>query len=346
MPRTGKAPDGTPRASTWPWPQRVGRSPGAAGRVPLVCQRRVRLALPARGPLRRGRSASRTTPGPPRDVAWSVPYAGAQFGLVVPRDAAEAIRSLADLRGKRVGIVAGTVALSEKDHAVVRFKTREELLDGFAAAELDAAFLDADFAAWYLHEHPSSACGSSTEYVPRERWNMALAVRAKDAQLLVEINRALAQLAESGELRKIYADTACRSVPRSRRRPPAEAPPTPGARIRDRGELVVSMDPANLPYSGAKDDRPGFDVELARALAERLQRQAPDRLARHPARDRGRASCSSGSATWSSARPSTPTPSPTTRSWRARSSTRGPTTGPATCSSGARTARTSGRWRS
>ena len=53
--------------------------------------------------------------GPPRDVAWSVPYAGAQFGLVVPRDS-QGVRSLADLRGKRVGIVAGTVALSEKDH--------------------------------------------------------------------------------------------------------------------------------------------------------------------------------------------------------------------------------------
>ena len=116
------------------------------------------------------------------------------------------IRSLADLRGKRVGIVAGTVALSEKDHAVARFKSREELLDGFQAAELDAAFLDADFAAWYLHEHPELELRLVTEYVPRERWNMALAVRAKDAQLLVEINRALAQLAESGELRKIYAE--------------------------------------------------------------------------------------------------------------------------------------------
>src|SRR5438876_11366117 len=25
--------------------------------------------------------------GPPRDLAWSVPYAGSQFGLVVPQDA-------------------------------------------------------------------------------------------------------------------------------------------------------------------------------------------------------------------------------------------------------------------
>ena len=47
---------------------------------------------------------------------------GAQFGLVVPRDAqGPGVRSLADLRGKRVGIVAGTIALAEKDHALARF---------------------------------------------------------------------------------------------------------------------------------------------------------------------------------------------------------------------------------
>ena len=62
--------------------------------------------------------------GPSDIVAWSVPYAGSQFGLLVPRDA-QGVRSLADLRGKRVGIVTGTVALSEKDHAFVRFKMRE-----------------------------------------------------------------------------------------------------------------------------------------------------------------------------------------------------------------------------
>jgi polar amino acid transport system substrate-binding protein len=41
-------------------------------------------------------------------------------------------------------------------------------------------------------------------------------------------------------------------------------------RIQERGELAVSMDPANLPYSSAKGDKPGFDVELARALAGKM----------------------------------------------------------------------------
>src|SRR5262249_45147650 len=204
-----------------------------------------------------------------RDIAWSVPYAGSQFGLVVPRQA-KGIRSLADLIGKRVGIVTGTVGLPENKHTVVGFKTREQVLDSFAAAELDAAFIDADFAAWHLHSHPKLGLRLVADYVPREHWNMALAVRARDAKLLVEINKALAELAESGDLRKAYAELGVPYRPPftgSARRP---APLDTWKRIQDRGELRIAMDPANLPYSGAKEDRPGFDVELARELARGL----------------------------------------------------------------------------
>lgn len=177
---------------------------------------------------------------------------------------------MSDLRGKRVGIVTGTVPLSEKDHRVVRSKNREALLDEFEKSTLDAAFLDGDFAAWYLHEHPKLALRLVADYVPREHWNVALAVRAADAQLLVDLNRALAQLAQAGTLKTIYD---AYGVPF---RPPfateSKAAPVTNTwrRVKERGEIVVAFDPANLPYSSAKDDRPGLDVELARALAEEL----------------------------------------------------------------------------
>jgi polar amino acid transport system substrate-binding protein len=271
MPRTAKAPNGTPRGLDAAVVQGVGRVLGravefhwcASAECSWHCLPEGRCDVVIGQPLDSGR---------PRDVAWSVPYAGAQFGLVVPRGSRD-VRSLADLRAKRVGIVTGTVVLSEKDHAVARFKTREELLNGFATASLDAAFVDGDFAAWYLYGHPHLKQGLRlvAEYVPRERWNMALAVRARDAQLLVELNRALAHLAESGELRKVYAEHGVPFRPPFTASAPRPATSDTWHRIRDRGELVVSMDPANLPYSSAQEDRPGFDVELARALAERLQ---------------------------------------------------------------------------
>jgi len=268
MPRTGKAPDGTPQGIDVAVAQALGRVLGrtvefhwcASPQCSWHCLPEGRCDVVIGQPH---------GSGPTRDVAWSVPYAGAQFGLVVPR-VASGIHSLADLRGKRVGIVTGTVALSEKDHTVARFKSREELLEGFRAGALDAAFLDADFAAWYLKGHPQLALRLVSGYVPRERWNMALAVRAKDAQLLVEINRALAQLAESGELRKIYADSGVPFHPRFEATSRQQSSPDTWHRIRERGELVVSFDPTNLPYSSAKEDRPGFDLELARALTQQL----------------------------------------------------------------------------
>jgi polar amino acid transport system substrate-binding protein len=207
--------------------------------------------------------------GPPREVAWSVPYAAAQFTLVVPRNL-RASAGLADFQGKRVGIVAGTAVISEKDHSVIKFKSREDLLEDFSSAALATAFIDADFAAWYLHEHPQLTLRLLTDYVPQQRWNMALAVRARDAQLLVQINQALGQLAESKELQQIYKAMGVPFHPPFSGPARREMVRDTWRHIRERGELTVSMDPANLPYSSAKNEQPGFDLELAKALSERL----------------------------------------------------------------------------
>ena len=68
-----------------------------------------------------------------------------------------------------------------KKYTIAAFKTREDLLNGFQAGRLDAAFLDADFAAWYLHSHPELKLRLVADFVPRERWNLAVAVRAASA---------------------------------------------------------------------------------------------------------------------------------------------------------------------
>jgi ABC-type amino acid transport substrate-binding protein len=208
--------------------------------------------------------------GPAREIAWSSPYSGSRFGLVVHQET-RGIRSTSDLRGKRVGLVAGSVALASQGYTAVEFKTRERLLDEFVASKLDAAFVDDDFAAWYLNSHPKLPLQRVAEYVPRERWNMAFAVRSADGALLEEINRALTSAVLNGRVSKAFSDQGL-----SYRAPftNAEGKPVVGnswKRIREHGELVVSMDPANLPYSSATDEHPGCDVELARALARVLE---------------------------------------------------------------------------
>ena len=268
MPRTGKAADGSPQgldlavaqlvAAELQRPLEVHWCASAACSWRCLAEKRCDMAI-----------GQPHDSGPARDVAWSNPYSGSRFGLVV-QEQTTGIRSLADLQGKRVGIVTGSVALATSKHTAVEFTSRDKLLDDFAPSRLDAAFVDDDFAAWYLSAHPELKLARVAEYVPRERWNMGFAVRSTDAALLKDVNRALTSVVLNGLVSKAFADQAV-----TYRAPFSKSDDKPAVgdswqRIRERGELVVSMDPANLPYSAAKGDRSGFDVELARSLAAEL----------------------------------------------------------------------------
>ena len=119
---------------------------------------------------------------------------------------------------------------------------------------LDAAFLDADFAAWYLHGHPQLELKLVPEFVPRERWNMALAVRANDTAASHRGQPGPRPARRDGGTEEGSMLTPpCRFVLHS---PAIESCRRrlriPGSAFVHRGELVVSIDPANLPYSAAK----------------------------------------------------------------------------------------------
>lgn len=268
MPRTGKTADGKPQGVDLAIAELLARSLGRKLEVHWcaspACSRRC---------LREGRCdvilGHPHDPDGAKDIGWSVPYAGSQFGLVIAHDAKD-IRSLADLRGQRVGIVAGTVAISETEHKVGQFKSREELLHDFHKHKLAAAFLDADFASWQLHQHPKLGLQLVKDYVPREHWNMVLAVRIKSVDLLTDLNKALAELSESGQIRKVYAEQGVAYRPPFTGSARRKASINTWKRIQERGVMAVSMDPANLPYSSAKTERAGFDVELLRALAKEM----------------------------------------------------------------------------
>ena len=271
----------------WPWPSGwaaswAGRSSSTGAPAPIA----PGIACP-RG-VATWSSASRMDPGR-RARGLERPLCRRPVRAGGPARS-HGVRSLADLAASGSGSWPAPWPSRRKTTLSPGFKSREELLDGLPPAKLDAAFLDADFAAWYLHEHPKLALRLVNEYVPRERWNMALAVRARDHELLVEINRALAQLAESGELRKIYADYG---VPFHR---PFEAPsepqaerPTPGAGSATAASWSSAWTPPILPYSSARGRSPGFRRRAGAGPGRSAARQAPDRMARRPARDRGRA---------------------------------------------------------
>lgn len=265
LPRMGKAEDGTPQGLDVAVMQLVAKELGrtlefhwcANAGCSWNCVRQKKCDVVIGQPH---------GSGPGREIAWTQPYSGSRFGLVMRKDV-ERLADPADLSGKRVGKVAGSAGFAIPNQTVVEFKTREELLVAVSNRKIDAAFVDDDFAAWHLHRHPELSLRRVAEYVPRERWNFGFAVRAADQALLKELNRALSKLEANGQISKAFAEQGVpfRAPFSAEEKKPVVA--ETWKTIREKGELRISMDPANLPYSSADDDRPGFDVELARELA-------------------------------------------------------------------------------
>ncbi len=205
------------------------------------------------------------------DVSWASPFAAGKFGLVTAKTETR-IRSFTELKGKRVGIVSGTIPLSSQEHTVLRFPSREELLHQFEKSNLAAALVDTDFANWYLSEHPELDLRVVDEFVSPYRWTFGIAVRANDGELLAKISQAVDICLRQAKFVPLFADYGLKFRPPIMGAVAEIAPETRNSWVRARqtGVLRVSMDPANLPYSSADPDKPGFDVEIARALAKEL----------------------------------------------------------------------------
>lgn len=205
------------------------------------------------------------------EIAWTKAYASGKFGLLVP-SSEKGVRSLIEMKGKRVGVVSGTVPLSPKEHHVVGFPSSKAMLRGFDQANLDAALIDVDYAAWYLRQHADLKLRLVDEYVSTHRWSIGMAVRAEDIALRDKLSHAVEICLEEAKLRRLFSNFGLTF------RPPLseeQATTVEGVldtwkRITEGGTLVVSMDPANLPYSSADPKRPGFDVEIAQAVAQEL----------------------------------------------------------------------------
>ena len=203
MPRTGRAADGTPQgldvAVIRQVASRLGREIELHWCAGTCAWERL---ADGRCDLVIGRAVG-STKSP--KVTWSVPYSGGRHGLVVRRETRN-IRALADLGGKRVGLLGGSAGPLPKDASVVRFKSRPAVIEALADRRLDAVLVDDDFAAWYLQEHPKLSVRRVAEFVPHARWNIAVAVHRDREELRNRISSALRHLISQGRVSKTFTD--------------------------------------------------------------------------------------------------------------------------------------------
>ncbi len=138
-----------------------------------------------------------------RRISFSIPYY-ATYNQISVRAETDSINSIADLKGRTVGVLQNTPAQrlleSEPGTKVRAYPGQINAYDDLANGRLDAVVMDWPIAL-YCHKHYSRL-----KFVgqPSDLVQYAIGVRKEDSALLQQLNEALRKLIESGELRRIY----------------------------------------------------------------------------------------------------------------------------------------------
>lgn len=143
------------------------------------------------------------TPQREKEVLFSRPYYIYTEQLVVRKDE-EAIKSVNDLKGKRVGTLSGTVAqdilLKMGGVDVKIYAGQVEPYEDLAIGRLDAVLLDLPIAAYYAKPNPKLKYAGQ----PVGEGFYAIAIRKGDEDLKAKVDDILERLVSTGRLKEIY----------------------------------------------------------------------------------------------------------------------------------------------
>ncbi len=143
------------------------------------------------------------TPRREKEVSFSRPYYIYTEQLVVRKEE-KAIKSVDDLRGKKVGTLSGTVAqdiLTGMGGVDVKiYAGQVEPYEDLAIGRLDAVLLDLPIAAYYAKPNPKLKYAGP----PVGEGFYGIAIRKEDEELRKRIDEALLKLMKTGRLKEIY----------------------------------------------------------------------------------------------------------------------------------------------
>ena len=144
------------------------------------------------------------TPERSEQVLFSIPYY-ATFEQLIVRASDQKIHSLADVGGYRIGTLKASLA-----HSILESKTKaqvvfyEEESSGYSDIDngrIDGFFIDYPIALYYAY--PNKKLKAVGE--PTGNMRYGITVSKKNPELVAELNRALKQLIDSGELNAILS---------------------------------------------------------------------------------------------------------------------------------------------
>ncbi len=143
-----------------------------------------------------------------KNLVFSAPYLGMGYVLVVQGAAGDA-RSLEEIRGKHKVGVAMTTPMDAYlfDNEIDRelYNGNRRVMRGMAEGEVDAAMVYSAAIAKALKNHPDAQFRTVEDFAPLPglRWNLAMAVPAKETALKAFIDESIARMLESGRIEEI-----------------------------------------------------------------------------------------------------------------------------------------------
>lgn len=144
------------------------------------------------------------TPERQKSIGFSMPYAYSSAQIIVGKNSSAAYKTLADLKGKRVGVGLGSnfekMLRDVGGINVVTYPGAPEYLRDLAIGRLDAALNDRLLVGYLAKKENLPVHGSAVVGDPQP---VAIALKKSNTALKAQIDQALAQLKADGSYAKI-----------------------------------------------------------------------------------------------------------------------------------------------
>ena len=137
-----------------------------------------------------------------KGIDFTAPYLGAGFVLAVRRGE-KSVSDLADLKGKTVGIETGVLIQKLQGHVPREYPSQTAILTAVDKGEVPVGYVGSMQAGWLLKNHPEWRVELVKNFIPEDRWNLAIAVRKEDVELKAALNKVIQQMLDNGEIETI-----------------------------------------------------------------------------------------------------------------------------------------------